>query len=153
MECIKSEELIENYIKKSNIHEVVYRESSHKPFVYICRNEIDKLMNSDNFKLHPTLPILVNEDGTELYDIRDCFKIIVRNKEKRGFCKLSGYKGKLPIYRLVAEAWEGKVAKDDEDIHHKDFNRYNNHYKNLCIISIKKHRQIHKGVISVAYTI
>lgn len=119
--------------------------NADKPFEFISDKELIKKINSKKYKLHPELPIIVNENGTEFYDIRDNFKCIIRHAtgRQRQQIKVSGYEGKHFVHRIVAETWSKRIVKDNEDVHHIDFNRNNNSYENLIIIEREKHERIH----------
>lgn len=121
--------------------------NSDKPFIHLCDDELLKKFNSKEFKLHPIYPILTNRNGTEMYDIRDGFKTIIRNHindKKRKGCKIRGYKGEIPVYHIVAEAWNKRLLLENENIHHIDFNKNNNDYTNLLMIDKIKHRHLHE---------
>lgn len=120
--------------------------------VRLSDSELLKKLNSDKFKLHPVYPIIINHNGEDIYDIRDNFKIIVKKgnvqhsaTRKRKACMVSGYGSRI-LSKLVAEAWYGKVVKDDESVHHKDHDRDNDDYRNLEILNKDEHKRLH-GVI------
>lgn len=69
--------------------------------------------------------------------------------DKDGYLQVQLYKNGKPtherIHRLVAEAF---IINDQPEIktivHHKDFNKQNNHYTNLVYVSLEEHNKIHQ---------
>ena len=116
-------------------------------FEYIDKEKINKFIESNEYRLHPLLPIIVRFDGREIYDIRDGFKIILKyingNKKDRPLCRVSGFV-RYFIHRLTAESWMGRLVCENEDVHHKDLDRYNNHYSNLIILDKNYHIMLHR---------
>lgn len=115
-------------------------------FVYINDIELLKKLNSDKFRTHPIYPIAISDNGEEAYDLRDGFKLIKlsnRNSHNRPSYKFRGYKKKY-ISVLVAESWYNKLREEDEEIHHIDFNKLNNHYKNLEFLTLLEHLKKHR---------
>ncbi len=55
------------------------------------------------------------------------------------------YHGYVYEHRLVVEEKIGRFLKIDEEVHHKDDDRLNNHPDNLEIVSEKDHQRLHKG--------
>ena len=117
--------------------------NADKPFEFISDKDLVDKINSKEYKLHPKLPIIISFDGKEIYDIRDNFKCIIRHSTGRQRIAVSGYKGKHYVHIIVAEAWSKRIIKDNENVHHIDFNRNNNSYENLIIIEREKHDRIH----------
>ena len=99
---------------------------------YISDSELLDKINSDKYKLHPVYPIIINCDGTDIYDIRDNFNILIANKnkthKKRKACCVLGY-GKKILSRLIAESWYNRVLND--------------HYLNLKIMNKYEHCKLH----------
>lgn len=94
-------------------------------------------------KRHPTLPVLVGNDGT-LYNLRNEKR--VPQEHRSGYLRIDlVYKGNryhIPIHRAVAETFleppsEDLVKQCENEHHgkvlvlHKDNNKYNNVYTNL----------------------
>lgn len=117
-----------------------------KEYVYLSNAEILEKINSGDFKKHPIYPVIVKYNGKEIYDLRDNFKVeIKKNKQGSKICRVLGY-NRLMVSRLTAESWYNKIIKDDEDVHHIDFNEHNNFFKNLSIIKKKEHIEIHREI-------
>lgn len=51
--------------------------------------------------------------------------------------------GYVYLHRLIVENYLGRILKDDEVIHHKDFNRKNNSIENLLVLSQSEHSKLH----------
>lgn len=74
-------------------------------------------------------------------------KILKQHKNIHGrfyinLCK-SGKSDLKYIHILVYETFNNYKLKDDECIHHIDFNPENNYYKNLKLMTISEHRSFH----------
>lgn len=88
---------------------------NNRPFEFIAECELLAKINSDNYKIHPLFPILVNRNGTEMYDIRDGFKVIIRTDKGRGsrkICRIKSYKGGFSVYHIVVEAWNSRLIAE-----------------------------------------
>lgn len=59
-----------------------------------------------------------------------------------------GYRGYVYEHVAIAEEMLGRELKDGEEIHHLDFNRSNNRYENLLILSTQMHTKLHKWLTS-----
>lgn len=121
--------------------------------IYITDDELLRKINSKDFSLHPHFPILINENGTEIFDIRDNFKLLIKsnsNPKKRKRCRILNY-GTQFVHKLVVESWTKKIVADDESVHHLDGNKNNNHYTNLKILGKEAHKKIHGIEANVKY--
>lgn len=143
------DELRSNYIKKIVQPKDDFEEnvrSGNIEVVYLSDSELVSKINSKDFRIHPKYPIIVNFNGTEIYDIRDNYRVLVNNRataKKRRGCCIPGY-GKKLLSRLVAESWYGRLLKENESTHHIDNNRVNDDYRNLQILTVKEHMELHK---------
>lgn len=138
------QELRKNFIQSQN--PVNDFKDENVQISHISDIEMIDRINSGELKLHPIYPIIVNYNGTELYDIRDNFRIIVSNANKRSrkrkTCCVLGY-GRKILARIVAESWYNRILNDDESVHHIDNNRDNDDYRNLQILDNIKHLELH----------
>lgn len=113
-------------------------------YVYISDKEILEKINSGSFKKHPIYPIIVKYNGKEVYDLRDNLKLeIKKNKQGSKICNILGI-GKMMVSRITAESWYSQLIKNDENVHHIDENKNNNHIRNLAILNKEKHVELHK---------
>ena len=69
--------------------------------------------------------------------------------DKDGYLQVQLYKDGKPtherIHRLVARAFvKNEAPETNVVVHHKDFNKQNNHYSNLVYVSIEEHNKIHQ---------
>lgn len=130
---------IDKSLKKFNANN-----NCNKKLIYISNEEILNKINSDDFKKHPVYPIIINNNGEEIYDLRDNLKIQPR-KNKRGalLCNILGT-GKKMICRLTAESWHNHIISPNENVHHIDGDKNNNYFKNLVIIDAKEHVELHR---------
>lgn len=114
----------------------------YKKLKFMAEKEITEKIKNKIFRKHPIYPIIVNEDGTEIYDIAHNAKLYVVNGRGRLKCRIP-YIGKRFVHVIVYEAWNNKEIFEGNDIHHKNFNRNDNNYRNLEELSKEKHREIH----------
>jgi len=67
--------------------------------------------------------------------------------------KNSGYKGYVYEHIAVAEEMLGRELKEGEEIHHLDFNRSNNRYENLLILSEQMHARLHGWLAKIGFDV
>lgn len=65
----------------------------------------------------------------------------------KGYLCVNINKHKVPVHRLVAERYILNPEHKPE-VHHKDYDKLNNHYTNLMWVTRKEHLQYHKGSIN-----
>lgn len=61
-------------------------------------------------------------------------------------------KGLYPLHRVVAENKIGRLLNDNEDVHHVDENKMNNHPDNLEVLTKAEHTRLHmkkNGVVEL----
>lgn len=58
--------------------------------------------------------------------------------------KNGAYKGYIQEHNYVAELMLGRPLRDDEEVHHFDFNCENNELSNLIIMSKSQHMKLHR---------
>jgi len=74
-----------------------------------------------------------------------------RFRQKSTYESCFNSKGKrVSRHTLIAEQKYGRTLQKGEVVHHIDGNRQNNHAKNLCVLSRRKHNQIHKQLEQIA---
>src|SRR5699024_7941015 len=79
-----------------------------------------------------------------------------RIRKSKGYTKHQGYvmvhkpshpnswkNGYIKLHRLVMECEKGRYLNRDEHVHHKDFNKENNHPSNLEITTMSRHTTTH----------
>lgn len=72
-------------------------------------------------------------------------RILKPDTKKNGYLVVKINRKNYNIHRLVAFNFcENKYNSNRVHIHHKDFNRKNNYYKNLSILSAAEHIKIHQ---------
>lgn len=54
-----------------------------------------------------------------------------------------GYEGFVYEHIYIAEHMMGRSLRDKEVVHHLDFNRQNNHPKNLLVLESSQHNKLH----------
>lgn len=68
-------------------------------------------------------------------------------QEDRGYKYIKANGKKLYLHRLYAMTFnvipEKEMLFNNCEVHHLDFNKYNNELSNLCILTPEKHRAIH----------
>jgi len=99
------------------------------------------------------------KDGSKaVYCSHKCYAL---NRSARGsyndYVIISGYKylyrpehpnktkhNYVAEHRIVAEQKIGRLLKPNEDVHHIDFNKLNNHPNNLSVLTKSEHIRLHK---------
>jgi hypothetical protein len=112
----------------------------------LTQKEMVDIIENKKYAFHKKYPILINEDGTQIIDIRDRVIIpILNDKSSKGRTKIriQGFHGRKFISIIVYEAWYDDVVEYGYEIHHKDCNRMNNHYKNLEKLTSENHKKLH----------
>lgn len=133
----KRAKIIEKIADKKTLVDI--RKKTKKIYNYKIRNvskpnnlkdsDILFRINSCTFKLHPKYPIIINQDGKHIYDIRNNSKILPAHN----ICVIPMY-GPIDLSRLVIEAWSNKLLKATETVCHSDKVVGNNNYKNLVVL-------------------
>lgn len=71
--------------------------------------------------------------------------IIQQNLKSNGYLDVKINGKNILVHKLVAKYFcENKYEGEKVEIHHTDFRRYNNYYKNLEILTIEEHRKRHQ---------
>ena len=86
---------------------------------------------------------IIQEDGTILNNKGHVLKQVLF----KGYLCVTVGKHKTPVHRLVAKQYVSN-PENKPDVHHKDYNRLNNHWTNLMWVTKKEHMQYHKGEIN-----
>lgn len=68
---------------------------------------------------------------------------VTPNGYERLQIRINGHKFNKFVHSLVAEAWLGQPKSLEQEIHHKDFNRRNNNYRNLQYVYKDEHIKLH----------
>jgi hypothetical protein len=51
--------------------------------------------------------------------------------------------GLYPLHRIVVENRIGRLLRNNEQVHHKDGDRFNNESENLVLLTIEEHARLH----------
>ena len=124
------------------------RSGRRKGLTYLSINEIHSRINSGNYAIHKKYSLLINFDGTEIISSDDFAALPVSgvraNKvNRKPFIRIRGMKGKKSIHNIAYEAWYNDELTEGFNVHHRDFDRTNNRYKNLEKLDIDTHNLIH----------
>jgi|ERR1035437_84996 hypothetical protein len=57
--------------------------------------------------------------------------------------KSKNWNGYIYEHIVVAEKDLGRIIRDDEEVHHLDFNRHNNSPENLLVLTSSSHKKLH----------
>ena len=95
----------------------------------LYRGKYRRFISGHNGRGKPKKPKKPTSDGYEL--------IYLPNHP---FCQSDGY---IRRHRLIMEKFIGRYLRPDEEIHHIDFNKENNHISNLQILSKEEHARLH----------
>ena len=96
-----------------------------------------------------SLMYYITSDGSHIYNALTGREVKqwVNPKSKRMYATilLNNKEWRAPVYRLVAMAYlnDGYSYPIDIEIHHRDFNRNNNYYKNLVPLTAEEHDRLH----------
>ena len=85
-------------------------------------------------------------DGIEKKNMWNYSQIVDNNRYLYAMCPQhpkSLSTGYVYLHRLIVENYLGRILKDDEVVHHKDFNRKNNSIENLLVLSQSEHSKLH----------
>lgn len=104
-----------------------------------------RLLNQKETFHHPKLPILVvrtNYNKTiKLIDKIRCVHLKIYNNGEYPYFI---YEGKVyKVHRVVAEAYCGRLVKNNEDVHHCNLNKYDYRFENLIILNKLLHKEFH----------
>lgn len=104
-----------------------------------------RLLNQKESFHHPKLPILVvrtNYSKTiKLIDKIRCVHLKIYNNGEYPYFI---YEGKVyKVHRIVAEAYCGRLVKNNEDVHHCNLNKYDYRFENLIILNKLLHKEFH----------
>jgi hypothetical protein len=104
-----------------------------------------RLLNQKETFHHPKLPILVvrtNYSKTiKLIDKIRCVHLKIYNNGEYPYFI---YEGKVyKVHRVVAEAYCGRLVKNNEDVHHCNLNKYDYRFENLIILNKLLHKEFH----------
>ena len=88
-------------------------------------------INSVNFKIHPKYPIIINQNGKHIYDIRNNSKILPAHNK----CTIPMY-GTFELSLIILEAWENRTLNVNEKVGFIKDKCNNLSYKNLIISNI-----------------
>lgn len=104
-----------------------------------------RLLNQKETFHHPKLPILVvrtNYSKTiKLIDKIRCVHLKIYNNGEYPYFI---YEGKVyKVHRIVAEAYCGRLVKNNEDVHHCNLNKYDYRFENLIILNKLLHKEFH----------
>jgi len=67
----------------------------------------------------------------------------IRLKEKTYYTEIKTEAGWRPLHRIVAEEKYGRSIEHNEQVHHLDGDRLNNHPDNIVIIKTTRHMRLH----------
>lgn len=71
------------------------------------------------------------------------------DKDGRYLCHYKGYQKSL--HKVVFDKHYGKKARKGLEIHHRDGNKFNNHYSNLIAIDKATHNWLHSQIEKANY--
>lgn len=93
---------------------------------------------------------IIYEDG-DIFNVRQK-RFVAQDETNGGYKQITlnkdGKSKKFYVHRLVAEYFLNNSFSKDKEVNHKDFNKKNNHYKNLEWVTPKEniqHLLINKG--------
>ena len=85
--------------------------------------------------------------GTGNSRISNGYKLIYRPNHP-GSYKGGNWDGYSYEHRFIMECELGRLIQKGEEVHHLDFNRFNNNPGNLILLSIEHHRRLHAHAYS-----
>ena len=123
----------------------IYKKIYGKVF---CIDNIERLENEEFREIEGTCGIyLVSNYGRVISYISNHAILLKPTITNKGYERLQiiidGQRYNKFVHSLVAMTWLGKPNNLEQEIHHKDFNRQNNNYKNLQYVSTSEHAKIH----------